>query len=109
MNKKGFTLIELLATMALMTIIMSFAIPSILGMMNDNKKEKYQAYERSSVEYAKAYFEDETTVVGLSALREHGLTFTEECTGYVSMREKKAYIKCGDEYETEGYDENKAS
>ena len=40
MNKKGFTLIELLATMVILALISSVAIPNVIKIMSNNKKEK---------------------------------------------------------------------
>lgn len=40
MNKKGFTLVELLATMAILAIISIVAVPNVIRIMGDNKKEK---------------------------------------------------------------------
>ena len=38
MNKKGFTLIELLTVIVIIGIIMTFAFPSITGMINNKQK-----------------------------------------------------------------------
>ena len=40
MNKKGFTLVELLATMAILAIISVIAVPNVIKIMTNNKKEK---------------------------------------------------------------------
>ena len=40
MNKKGFTLVELLATMVILAIISAVAIPNVLKIMTNNKKER---------------------------------------------------------------------
>lgn len=40
MNNKGFTLVELLATMAILAIIGVIAIPNLVKVMDENKKEK---------------------------------------------------------------------
>lgn len=40
MNKKGFTLVELLATMVILSLISLVAVPNVLKIMTNNKKEK---------------------------------------------------------------------
>ena len=39
MNNKGFTLVELLAVLALLVIIGGIAIPNVISLMNNNKKD----------------------------------------------------------------------
>ena len=53
MNKKGFTLVELLATMAILAIISAIAIPNILRIMDDNKKDKVISDAESLIALAK--------------------------------------------------------
>lgn len=105
MNKRGFTLVELLAVIIIMSLIMMMSFPSIQGMIKTNNKKKYEAYERSMHEYAKAYYEDETAIIGLESLRNEGLTgIDSECIGYVDpVNNYKAYLKCLDDYQTEGF------
>jgi len=111
MNKKGFTLIELLTVIVIIGIIMTFAFPSIAGMIDNNKQKKYESYEKSMSEYAKAYFEDSTGIIGLKQLKQVGLTgIDDECIGYVAVDDNyKAYLKCGDEWETNGFNTNDAN
>jgi len=111
MNKKGFTLVELLAVMVIMALIMGFAFPAISGMINSSNQRKYEAYEKSMTEYAKAYFDDETGIIGLSSLKNKGLTgIDEECVGYVDASNNfKAYLKCGDRTPTNGFNASNAS
>ena len=40
MNKKGFTLVELLSVMVILGIISMIAVPNVVKIMADNKKEK---------------------------------------------------------------------
>lgn len=40
-NKKGFTLIELLATIVILGILMMIAYPTVLGVIDSNRKETY--------------------------------------------------------------------
>lgn len=111
MNKKGFTLVELLSVVVIMAIIMALAFPSIQGLISSNKQKKYEAYEKSMTEYAKAYYDDTKSIIGLSSLKDKGLTgIDNECVGYVDGNNKyKSYIKCGDNYETTGFEIGKAS
>ena len=41
MNKKGFTLVELLAVIAILAILVIIAIPNVLKMYNDSKKNAF--------------------------------------------------------------------
>jgi len=41
-NEKGFTLIELIATVAIMLIIVSIAIPTSIKFINDGKEREYE-------------------------------------------------------------------
>lgn len=111
MNKKGFTLVELLAVIVIMALIMALAFPAITGMIQGSNQRKYEAYEKSMTEYAKAYFDDVNTIIGLSLLKDKGLTgIDEECIGYVNGNNKyKAYLKCADKYQTTGFNASNAS
>lgn len=111
LDEKGFTLVELLATMVIMGIIMALAFPSIRTMIEGNKRKQYESFEKSMSEYAKAYFEEENGIIGLTSLKQAGLTgIDEECVGYVLLSDNyKAYLKCGDNWETSGFDVNNAS
>ena len=41
MNKKGFTLVELLAVIAILAILVIIALPNVLKMFNDAKKNSF--------------------------------------------------------------------
>ena len=43
-NKKGFTLVELLAVMAIIAVIGMIAIPNVIRLMDNNKKDKIINY-----------------------------------------------------------------
>lgn len=70
-NQKGFTLIELLAVIIILAIIMTVAIPNILGTLEKNKKDsviKDAKRAISSCEYTirsekKYEYPDETTAI----------------------------------------------
>lgn len=111
MNKKGFTLVELLAVVVIMALIMAFAFPAISGMIKGSNEKKYEAYERSMMEYAKAYYDGTSEIIGLSSLKSKGLSgIDDKCIGYVDGNNKyRAYIKCGDDYQTSGFNVNNVS
>ena len=39
MNKKGFTLVELLAVIAILALLVIIALPNVLSMFNEAKKD----------------------------------------------------------------------
>ena len=43
LNKKGFTLIELLAVIVVLAIILVITIPTVLGSINNAKKEAFES------------------------------------------------------------------
>lgn len=53
MNNKGFTLVELLASMVILAILMAITIPNIMGIMSQNKNEKYLEDAKKLVSAAK--------------------------------------------------------
>lgn len=55
MNTKGFTLTELIVTIALIGIISMIAFPAISQLKENNKLEKYKAYEKVMETGAKLY------------------------------------------------------
>lgn len=46
-NKKGFTLIEIIVVLVILAILAAIAVPSVLGYVEEAKKEKYIAEARS--------------------------------------------------------------
>lgn len=75
MNKKGFTLVELIATVAILGIIMTIAIPNVLSIVEKNKQEDF-------IESAKLLIsEAEYKVRGISNIElpeedSHGIVIT---------------------------------
>ena len=70
-NQKGFTLIELLAVIIILAVIMTVAIPNIIGTLDKNKKDSYIKDAKraiTSCEYTirtekKYEYPDETTAI----------------------------------------------
>ena len=54
-NRKGFTLIELLVAITIIGIIMLMTLPAIHNLQRENQKKKFDDYERTVLEAAKAY------------------------------------------------------
>ena len=54
-DRKGFTLIELLVAITIIGIIMLMTLPAIHNLQRENQKKKFDDYERTVLEAAKAY------------------------------------------------------
>lgn len=110
MNKKGFTLMELLATIVIMALLMMIVFPSLSKLMNNNDQKKYQAYEDMMVEYARVYEDKTSVIIQLSDLAELS-EVKKNCIGYVEVNREtngyKPYIKCGNNYTTNGFVQDK--
>lgn len=108
MNKNGFTLVELLATIVIIALIMTMIMPSVSKVRNNNKTRIYSEYENMMVEYAKISELNDQNIINLEDLNELDKV-KNECIGYVQINHSvtpftyHAYIKCGDEYQTTGY------
>ena len=63
MSKKGFTLVELLAVIAILAILVIIALPNVLKMFNDSKKNAFivQARKTANVSQGKLFTSNETT------------------------------------------------
>ena len=46
-NKKGFTLVEIIVVLVILAILAAIAVPSVLGYVEEAKKEKYIAEAKS--------------------------------------------------------------
>ena len=110
MNNKGFTLIELLINIVLIALIMGMVLPAALKENRKNQKRIYIEYENMMVEYARVSPLNSEDSIDLENLEELEKV-KRECIGYVQINhdsepnEYKAYISCGDKYETEGFDQ----
>ena len=49
MSKKGFTLVELLAVIAILAILVIIALPNVLGMFNQAKKDTFTTETKEMV------------------------------------------------------------
>jgi prepilin-type N-terminal cleavage/methylation domain-containing protein len=108
MNKKGFTLVELLAVIVIIALIMTMIMPSVSKVRSSNKTRIYSEYETMMTEYARISELNTQNTIDLSDLDELDKV-KNECTGYVTINHSntpatyQAYINCGEEYQTSGY------
>lgn len=81
MNNKGFTLVELLATIVLLAVITTIAVPSIMGISNNVKKNMLETKKDLMKENAKLYGEDNLTSLAASTktLRRKGTNTGYKC------------------------------
>ena len=56
MNKKGFTLVELLAVIAILAILVLVAVPNVLGMFNNAKKDTFATETKDMVRIAQQQY-----------------------------------------------------
>ena len=55
MKNKGFTLVELLAVIAILAILVIIAIPNVLKMFNDSKKNAFMVQARKTASVAQEH------------------------------------------------------
>ena len=111
MNRKGFTLVELLAVIVIISMIMMVVYPSISKMQKKTGLELYKSYEKMMVEYATVSSYKENEIIQLDELIQEENSLQEIknfCSGYVLHNDNdyKAYIDCGTDYKTEGFNNN---
>ena len=109
-NRNGFTLVELLAVIVILGIIMLIAVPNVVGVIDNNRKETYLSDAKKMVtmaEYATRTNTSilmpnngEVTVLRLSYINNGDLTKDPEGNNYDTYRSYIA-IKKG----TDGFDE----
>ena len=58
MNKKGFTLTELLATIVILSVVVTIAVPAVIGVSNMIKENMYKSKVKLILQNAKLYGED---------------------------------------------------
>lgn len=62
MKNKGFTLIELLATIAILALIMTVAVPNVLSVIDKNKKNTYVEDAKKMITLAEYKFRSDTRI-----------------------------------------------
>lgn len=58
-NKKGFTLTELLATIVILSVVITIAVPAVIGVSNMIKQNMYESKVKLILQNAKLYGEDQ--------------------------------------------------
>lgn len=58
MDKKGFTLVELVATIAIMLLVTTIAVPSIISIVNKSEDKLDSATKKQLIAYAKSYVKE---------------------------------------------------
>lgn len=56
MKKSGFTLVELLAVIAILAILVIIALPNVLGMFNQAKKDTFTTETKEMVKIAQQQY-----------------------------------------------------
>lgn len=113
-NQKGFTLVELLAVIIILAVIMTIAIPNIIGTLDKNKKDSYIKDAKQAItscEYTirtekKYEYPDDTTAVvfPLSKIKNLDLetspydTFYSQADSFVVITKDNVIDNAGNEY-----------
>ena len=134
MNKRGFTMIELLAVIMLILALAALVSPNLIEIFNKSTEKSMKIQEKELKDAGLLYLEDYclnpldgnacalkfnnenytySGKINLSELIDKKYVETislneQECTGCVrfDQNEATAYLSCGEEYQTEGYNCN---
>lgn len=87
MNKKGFTLVELLAVIAILAILVIIALPNVLKMFNDSKKNSFVNEAREVFKTAQTQFvADNMTTPGAITYSNNLTTACDPATAKLDMQ-----------------------
>ncbi|MBQ7141108.1 MAG: type II secretion system protein [Bacilli bacterium] len=70
MNKKGFTLVEIIATISIMLLITTLAVPAVISLLSKSEDKLDNAVKKQLVSYAKTYMKDNDYVNNINAFEE---------------------------------------
>ena len=86
LNKKGFTLVELLAVIVVLAVIMIFAVPAVLGAMNNARDTAFIQYTQRVRNAAEQQFRSEDMLQDFSVPE-----ITVTGTGVPTLRTARCY------------------
>lgn len=55
LNNKGFTLVEILAVIVILAIVSAIMVPTVTGVLNQNKEKSYENLKKTIISSAKIY------------------------------------------------------
>jgi prepilin-type N-terminal cleavage/methylation domain-containing protein len=124
---KGFTLIELLAVIVVLALVLIIAVPAIGRVIENSRRQAYLNDEKMMEKAAKTYVMKNLTLLPKEIGEKKPILLSDmvkanvideikdpkdkdnNCLGYVEIEKVsdkkynyKAYLKCGDNYATEG-------
>ncbi len=70
-DEKGFTLVEILAVLAIMGIILVIMVPTVNGIIQQNKQDNYDKLENNIIIAAKEYLSDYRYEISIDGICEN--------------------------------------